>query len=91
VALQEWLMKKMQLTPIDQQRIESIAEAAGCSAEHALAFVLRDGFDETERVLRAVVRARSSVASQGTLEHSVAMERLNEMLSRHVAKSNQAA
>jgi hypothetical protein len=84
-------MTKMQLTSIDQQRIENIAKMAGCSADHALSFVLRDGFDETERVLRAVVRARNSVATQGTLEHAAAMARLDEMLSRHVATSNQAA
>jgi len=84
-------MTTMQLTSIDQQRIENIANAAGCSAERVLAFVLRHGFEETERVLRAVARARNSVATQGTLEHAVAMARLDEMLSRHVGTSNQAA
>ena len=84
-------MKTIQLTPIDQRRIEGIAASAGCSVEHALTFVLRDGFDETERVLRAVKRARDSVAVQGTIDHKVAMARLDEMLLRHAAASNQAA
>jgi hypothetical protein len=84
-------MKTMQLTPSDQQRIEKIAKAAGCSAEHALTFVLRDGSDETERVLRAVARARASVAAQGGIDHTAAMARLEELLSQHAATSNQAA
>lgn len=84
-------MTTMQLTPRDQQRIEGIAEAAGCSVEHAFAFVLRDGFDETERVLRAVARARASVATHGTIDHTAAMARLEELLSRHAPSSNQAA
>ena len=84
-------MKTMQLTLSDQQRIEKIASAAGCSAEHAFTFVLRDGFDETERVLRAVARARASVATQGAIDHATAMARLEDLLSRHATSSNQAA
>jgi hypothetical protein len=81
----------MQLTPSDQLRIAGIAKAAGCSADHALAFVLRDGFDETERVLRAVTRARASVAAAGAVDHMTAMARLDELLSRHATTSHQAA
>jgi len=83
----------MQLTPSDQLRIAGIAKAAGCSADHALAFVLRDGFDETERVLRAVTRARAraSVAATGAVDHMTAMARLDELLSRHATTSHQAA
>jgi hypothetical protein len=84
-------MKTLQLTPSDQQRSEKIAKAAGCSAEHALTFVLRDGFDETERVSRAVARARTSVAAHGGIDHTAAMARLAELLSQHGATSNQAA
>ena len=64
-------MTTMKLTPGDQLRIEKIAGAAGCSAEHAFSFVLRDGFDETERVVRAVARARASVAAQGAIDHTL--------------------
>ncbi len=81
----------MQLTPNDQQRIAKIAKAAGCSTEHALTFVLRDGFDETERVLRAVTRARASVAASGGIDHTTAMARLDDLLSQHAATSHQAA
>ena len=84
-------MKTVRLTSVDQQRIENIARAAGCSTEHALAFVLRDGFDATERVLRAVARARDCVAVEGAVDHVAAMAKLDAMLRRHGATSNQAA
>lgn len=83
-------MNSLHLTPSDQQRIERIAKAAGCTSEHAFTFVLRDGFDETERVLRAVTRARASVATQGVIDHATAMARLDDLLNQHAA-SNQAA
>ena len=81
-------MKPMHLTANDQQRIEQIANAGGCTAEHAFTFVLRDGFDETERVVRA--GARASIAKRGTIDHASAMARLDDLLIRHAA-SNQAA
>ena len=83
-------MKPMQLSPDDQLRIERIAKAAGCTAEHAFTFVLRDGFDETERVLHAVTRARASVARQGTVDHAAAMARLDDLLNQPAASSQAA-
>ena len=83
-------MKPLHLTANDRQRIERIARAAGCTAEHAFGFVLRDGLEETERVVRAVARARASIATQGTIDHASAMARLDDLLSRHAASSQAA-
>ena len=42
----------------EQERLDHLAKLVGATPAAVLPFVLRDGFAETERVARAVKRAR---------------------------------
>lgn len=72
--------------PADEQaRLDSLAALLGSTPEKVLPFVLRDGFAETERVARAVLRARSGSTSERNVGHEEAMARLDAMLTRNAA------
>lgn len=72
--------------PADQQaRLDSLAALLDSTPEKVLPFVLRDGFSETERVARAVLRTRSGADSARGVGHEEAMARLDAMLTRNAA------
>jgi predicted transcriptional regulator len=78
------------LSQAELRRLDKLAQAAGRSPRAMLKFVLRDGFAETERVVRSVAAGRSDAKAGRVQSHAVAMRELDAMLSRHV-KSRQAA
>lgn len=80
-------MNALTLSQVDMKRLERLAKEAGRTPRALFRFVLRDGFDETERTIKAV-RARMTEGTR--LEHGDAMKRLDEMLGTH-APSKQAA
>jgi predicted transcriptional regulator len=54
------------LSQADLRRLEKLASAAGRTPRAMLRFVLRDGFSETERIVRAVRLGRDDVAAGRT-------------------------
>jgi len=78
------------LSQADLRRLEKLASAAGRTPRAMLKFVLRDGFAETERVVRSVVAGRSDVKAGRVQSHAAVMREVDAMLSHHV-KSRQAA
>ncbi|MCF8179249.1 MAG: hypothetical protein K9J74_12130 [Sulfuritalea sp.] len=78
------------LSQTDLRRLEKLASAAGRTPRAMLKFVLRDGFTETERVVRAVRAGRKDVVAGRTRSHAAVMEEAASILSGH-AKSQQAA
>lgn len=78
------------LSQTDLRRLEKLASAAGRTPRAMLKFVLRDGFAETERVVRAVQAGRADVKAGRTRSHASVMEKAGAILSGH-AKSQQAA
>jgi predicted transcriptional regulator len=78
------------LSQADLRRLDKLAQAAGRSPRAMLKFVLRDGFAETERVVRSVAAGRSDVKAGRVQSHAAAMREVDAMLARHV-KSRQAA
>ncbi|MDK9715135.1 hypothetical protein [Sulfuritalea hydrogenivorans] len=78
------------LSQTDLRRLEKLASAAGRTPRAMLKFVLRDGFAETERVVRAVQAGRADVAAGRTRSHAAVMREAAAILSGHV-KSQQAA
>ncbi len=78
------------LSQADLRRLEKLAVAAGRTPRAMLKFVLRDGFAETERVVRSVAAGRSDVKAGRVQSHAVVMREVDAMLSHHV-KSRQAA
>jgi predicted transcriptional regulator len=78
------------LSQTDLRRLEKLASAAGRTPRAMLKFVLRDGFTETERVVRAVRAGREDVTAGRTRSHAAVMSEATAILSGH-AKSQQAA
>lgn len=78
------------LSQTDLRRLETLAGAAGSTPRAMLKFVLRDGFAEAERVVRAVQAGRADVTAGRTRSHAAVMREATAILSGH-AKSQQAA
>ena len=78
------------LSQTDLRRLEKLAVEAGHTPRAMLKFVLRDGFSETERVVRAVQAGRADVKAGRKRSHATVMEKAKAILSGH-AKSQQAA
>ena len=78
------------LNQTDLRRLEKLAAEAGRTPRAMLKFVLRDGFAETERVVRAVQTGRAEVKADRTRSHATVMAKAGAIVSGH-AKSQQAA
>jgi predicted transcriptional regulator len=78
------------LSQTDLRRLEKLAAEAGRTPRAMLKFVLRDGFAETERVVRAVQTGRADVKAGSTRSHTTVMANAGAILSGH-AKAQQAA
>lgn len=78
------------LSQADLRRLEELASAAGRTPRAMLKFVMRDGFTETERVVRAVQTGRADVRAGRARSHTAVMAEADAVLSGH-AKSQQAA
>jgi len=79
-------MTALALSQAEMKRLERLAREAGRTPRALFKFVLRDGFEETERTITAV---RARMRSGATLGHADAMRRLDEFLSD--AKPKKAA
>jgi predicted transcriptional regulator len=69
------------LSQTDLRRLEKLAAEAGRTPRAMLKFVLRDGFSETERVVRAVELGRDDVAAGRTRPHAAIMCKAETILS----------
>jgi predicted transcriptional regulator len=74
----------------DVRRLEKLASAAGRTPRAMLKSVLRDGFAETERVVRAVQTGRADVRAGRKRSHAAVMSEAAAVLAND-AKSRQAA
>ena len=71
------------LSRTDLHRLEKLASAAGRTPGAMLRFVLRDGFAEAERVVRAVRRGRDDVAAGRTRPHAAIISTVDACHSGH--------
>ena len=62
-------MKPLALTPVQQRRLEKLAQEAGRKPAEVLKFVLRDGFDYCEWEVRETRAADEDVKRKGTIPH----------------------
>jgi predicted transcriptional regulator len=84
------LVMEPTLSQTDLRRLEKLAKAAGRTPRAMLRFVLRDGFPETERVVRAVQASRADAVAGRTHSHAEVMASANAAIARH-ATAKQAA
>lgn len=80
-------MNTLALSQNDMKRLERLAKEAGRTPRMIFRFVLRDGFDETERTIKAV---RTRMATGARLEHDVAMKYLDSLLAVDVKQKRAA-
>jgi hypothetical protein len=62
-------MKPLALTPVQQHRLEKLAQEAGRTPAEVLKFVLRDGFDFCEWEVRETRAADEDVKRKETIPH----------------------
>lgn len=76
------------LSQTDTRRLERLARAAGRTPQQALRFVLRDGFEATERTIKLV----SARMKRGrTIPHEEVKQRLDALIAAHGRKKKKAA
>ena len=63
-------MKPLALSPADQQRLEKLARDAGRSPRSMMRFVLSDGFDYCEWMVRESLAAEADAKRRGTIAHA---------------------
>jgi predicted transcriptional regulator len=78
------------LSQTDLRRLEKLAKAAGRTPRAMLKFVLRDGFPETERVVRTVQAGRTDVAAGRVRGHGEVMATAEAMIAHYAAAKNAA-
>lgn len=66
-------MKPPALLPADLRRLEKLARDAGRSPRSMMRFVLRDGFDYCEWVVRESNASEAEARKMGTIPHDVVM------------------
>lgn len=63
-------MKLLALSPAEQQRLEKLARNAGRTPRAMMRFVLRDGFDYCEWMVRESLASEADVKRRGTVPHA---------------------
>lgn len=79
------------LSGADQKRLERLAAAAGSTPQRMLKFVLRDGFDYCEGLIRRVNEGIASAARGEIVSSSEARAELRAIVARHGRRSRKAA
>ena len=62
-------MRPLALSSTEQQRLEKLAHKAGRSPRSMMRFVLRDGFDYCEWVVRESRASAEDIKRRGTVPH----------------------
>lgn len=78
------------LSQADLRRLGKLAKSAGRTPRAMLRFVLRDGFPETERVVRATLAGRADAAAGRTRSHADVMAAADATSARHVSATKAA-
>ena len=66
-------MKRLALSPAEQQRLDRLARDAGRSPRSMMRFVLRDGFEYSEWQVRESNAAEAEAGRIGTIPNDVVM------------------
>ena len=85
-------MKPLALTPAQQQRLGRLARDAGRTPQQMMRFVLRDGFDFCEWVVRESLAADVDIKRRGVASNDEAMRQAREVVAAaHVKRPRKAA
>ncbi|MCK6404459.1 MAG: hypothetical protein L6Q60_00425 [Rhodocyclaceae bacterium] len=76
-------MPAIDLKPADMRRLEKLAAAAGRRPEAMLPFVLRDGFDYCERMVKATHQGQADIDKHGTVSAEAVASKARAVIARH--------
>ena len=77
-------MEPITLKPLMTRRLVKLAKEAHRPPEAMLPFVLRDGFDYCEKVVRAVNAGLADVVAGRVMPHQQAMAEIKHRLDAHI-------
>ena len=83
-------MTTVTLSAADTARLEKLAAGADSSPQKMLKYVLRDGFEYTEKFVRAVNAGLADVEAGRVLTHEQAMAKLGATIETHARKKKAA-
>ena len=84
-------MRPLALSPAQQRRLEKLARDAGRAPDRMLVFVLRDGFEFCEWVVRESLASEASERRHGAVADEVARREARAVIARHTRRRKQAA
>jgi hypothetical protein len=84
-------MKPMPLPAADQRRLEKLAREAGRSLRSMMRFVLRDGFDFCEWVVRESRKSQASVRKYGAIPDTMAQREARAIIAAAHARLQKKA
>jgi len=84
-------MKPLGLNPAQQRRLEKLAHSAGRSPRRMMQFVLRDGFEFCEWVVRESIAADADVKRRGAVPDAEVQRRAREIIAAAYAKRHRKA
>ena len=73
-------MKPVVLSPVQQRRLERLAQDAGRTTTQMLTYVLRDGFEYCEWQVRESRASDAEAMRLGTVPHDVVMREARELI-----------
>jgi hypothetical protein len=73
-------MRPLALSPAQQQRLEELARDASRSPRSMMRFVLRDGFEFSEWVVRKSRASEADATRHGTIPNDVVMREAKEII-----------
>lgn len=79
-------MRSLALSSAQQRRLEKLARLAGRTPQSMLRFVLRDGFEATERDVIETIEADRDADQSGAITHDKVMDHARTIIERHAAK-----
>ena len=83
-------MRRLALSSTEQQRLEKLAYKAGRSPRSMMRFVLRDGFDFCERVVREGRASAADVKRRGTVPHAEVRRMAKSVIAAAIKPSNRS-
>lgn len=84
-------MKPLTLRPAQQRRLEKLARDAGRTPQRMMQFVLRDGFEFCEWVVRESIAADAEFKHHGAVPNEEVQRRAREIIAAAYAKQHRKA
>lgn len=79
-------MEPAKLSTADQRRLEKLAAAAGRTPQAMLKYVLRDGFEYTEEVVRKINEGLADLDTGRVFHGEQVHEEVRQIIKKHAGK-----